>query len=501
MPVVSINVGVKVGSVWETEKEAGLSHLLEHMVFKGTKSFGPGEIATLVEGSGGEINAYTSLDQTVYFINLSSRYSDLGLKLIKEMVFDGANSASELAREKEVVLEEIRRGKDNPHKLVGEALFGLAYRTHPYGRPVIGFEATVRNFSRETVNEFYQRWYVPSNMVLGVCGDFDEGVMRREIDAQFGTVPDCPVTFPLLPEEPPPSKPRLLRLSNPVEGTYLNLAFPIPSFTHPDIAALDLLSHLLGDGETSRLEQIVKEKKGLVNNVHSYAFTPRFSGLFVIDVQLPAGKAHKILPAVFEEIDFFKNNPAPAENLARAKLNLKSSVFYEKETCEGTARKWMLYETTAGNYRFEEEYMNAIDRATEYDIRRAANRYLVGSRASTVLLHPERQKVALTFPQIVKQKKRPVGKKPYSLVETMGDIHKYRLVNGAVVLLRKNRRVPLISLKMAAPGGLNRPSKSPKSPSRSRVMWKVIRDAIRGGFRPVFCRTRPKPGWISFAMC
>ena len=454
MPVVSINVGVKVGSVWETEAEAGLSHLLEHMVFKGTKSFGPGEIAQLVEGSGGEINAYTSLDQTVYFINLSARTANLGLNLIKEMVFDATIDSAELAREKEVVLEEIRRGKDNPHKLAGEALFGLAYRKHPYGRPVIGYEETVRNFSRETVAEFYHRWYSPSNMVLGICGDFDPEKIKQQIEAEFGSIADRPVARPNLTDEPLPLKPHFLTLANPVEGTYLNLAFPIPSFVHPDIAALDLLSHLLGDGETSRLEQIVKEKKGLANSIHSYAFTPRFPGLFVIDAQVPAQKASRALSAILEEIEFFKKNLAPAENLARSKLNLKSSVFYEKETCEGTARKWMLFETTAGDYRFEEEYMNAIDRVTEYDIRRAANQYLEGTRASSVLLHPEKQKIKFSFPSGTKQKRRRGGGKPATLVETMGDIQKFRLANGAIVLLRENHRVPLVSLKMAANGGL-----------------------------------------------
>lgn len=472
MPVVSLNVGVKVGSVWETEKEAGLSHVLEHMVFKGTKSYGPGEIATIVESSGGELNAYTSLDQTVYFINLSSRYTDLGLNLIKEMVFDAKIDAAELAREKEVILEELRRGKDNPHKMLSEATFSLVYQKHPYGRPVIGYEETIQNFGHDFVFDFYKRWYSPSNMVLGICGDFEEKQMRETILKEFGSIPSSKVIRPEIPEEPLPTKPRQVLLSNPIEGNYLHYAFPIPHFKHPDIPALDLLSHVLGEGDTSRLEQIVKEKKGLVNSVHSYAFTPRFPGLFVIDAQIPPQKVEKVLPAVIEEVNYLKENLVSTENLDRGKLSIKSSIFYEKETCEGTARKWILYETIADDFGFEAQYMDAIDSVSEHDIRRVANDYLSSDRSSIALLHPEGQKVKISLPKKITKNKKTKRKKPYKLVETVGDIQKFRLDNGIAVITRENHRVPLIAFKHACYGGLR--YETPKTNGISQLMASLL---------------------------
>ncbi|MDO8519607.1 MAG: pitrilysin family protein, partial [Deltaproteobacteria bacterium] len=229
-PVISFNVGVKVGSVWEADDEAGLSHLLEHMVFKGTKSYGAGEIAVRVEASGGELNAYTSFDQTVYFINLGARHWKTGLNLIKEMVCDALIDPEELAREKEVVIEEINRGKDNPSNQLSEMLFGTAFKKHPYGRPIIGFEKLVRGFPREKVFGFYKRWYVPNNMVLGICGDFNEGEMKQAIEESFSGYTNHPLTRPTLASEPLPSTQRLVQKGNPVTGHYIAIGYPVPEF-------------------------------------------------------------------------------------------------------------------------------------------------------------------------------------------------------------------------------------------------------------------------------
>lgn len=449
-PVVSLNVGVKVGSVWERDNEAGLSHVLEHMVFKGTKSYGTGEIASLVEASGGELNAYTSFDQTVYFINLSSRYWRAGLNLIKEMVLLATIDPVELAREQEVILEEIRRGKDIPHNRLSELLFSTSYKKHPYGRPVIGFEKTVRGFSNKNVRRFYNNWYVPNNMVLGVCGNFNEHEMRRAISKEFGSAKPRRISRPSISKEPAPKKYRFAQLALPIQGNYMSTSFPVPAFKHKDTAALDILSHLLGDGETSRLIQILKEKRGLVTSISSCAYTPTFPGLFIIDALIPDKNIKKVLPAISEEINHIKKNGTPPENLDRAKMIIKSSIVYEKETCEGTARKWISYETTAGDFKYEKKYLADAENVTQADIQRVVSHYLRFDRASTALIQPQKNRPShLSFSGA-----RKPPKEKFQLIEEISGIKKYHLSNGVTILTRENRRLPLISIRQVSHGGL-----------------------------------------------
>ena len=451
-PVISFNIGVKVGSVWEADHEAGLSHLLEHMVFKGTKTYGAGEIAVKVEASGGELNAYTSFDQTVYFINLGARHWKTGLNLIKEMALDALIDPVELEREKEVVVEEIRRGKDSPHNQLSEMLFSTAFKKHPYGRPIIGFEKTVRGFPRDKVWDFYRRWYVPNNMVLGICGDFNEVEMKAEVERLFGGYANRPITRHPIATEPPLTAPLLAQKRNPVTGHYVNLAFPIPGFAHEDIPAVDLLAHYLGDGETSRLHQIVKEQKKLVNSIHAYAYTPSFPGLFIVDALVPKEKIPVVVPAIFEEIDFCRETLMPADQLKRAKLNMKSALFYEKETCEGTARKWMVYETTVNDFRFEETYLKKIDAVTSEDIRIAARKYLKKEAILAAYLHPEKDNSSLSLPGTGKRGK--VSRTAIELLEETNGIKKFKIKPGITLVTRENNRLPLVSLRLSQSGGL-----------------------------------------------
>ncbi|MHB8873028.1 MAG: M16 family metallopeptidase, partial [Myxococcaceae bacterium] len=172
--VAAFQVWVKVGSADERPDQAGLAHLHEHMLFKGTEKRGPGEIAREIEAHGGEINAWTSFDQTVYHIVIASQFARLGLDIVGDAVRRSAFDPAELARELEVVCEEIKRSADTPARRASRDLFATAYQHHPYRHPVIGTEASVRGFTREKILEFYRGHYAPSNMVLAAAGDFTE---------------------------------------------------------------------------------------------------------------------------------------------------------------------------------------------------------------------------------------------------------------------------------------------------------------------------------------
>src|SRR3954454_5529279 len=173
-PVTALQVWVRVGSADELSHEAGLAHLHEHMLFKGTARRGPGEIARTIEASGGEINAWTSFDQTVYHVVVASQFTAQGLDVLADAITQAAFDPQELEREIEVVCEEIKRSLDSPARKLSKELFANAYTRHPYGKPVIGTEESVRSFTREGILRFYRRWYRPENCVVVVVGDVRE---------------------------------------------------------------------------------------------------------------------------------------------------------------------------------------------------------------------------------------------------------------------------------------------------------------------------------------
>ena len=337
-PVVSMLVWIKAGSAVEQEGEYGLAHLMEHMVFKGTPTRGPGEIPREIEGAGGQTNAYTSFDQTVYYIDMAGRFMDRGLDVLADMVFNPALDPVEFEREKEVVIEEINRGMDIPAQRLSKALFQTAYLVHPYGRPVIGFSESVRAMTPENARAFHQRWYRPGNAILVVAGDFETSAIRKMIAENFGSIPAGDVIEDHRPVEPPQFQARAFVLNGDVQTARLDLAFHIPSVNHPDTKALDLLAVILGEGRTARFYQQIKRKKEIVNEIYASAYTPRDPGLFFIDAALATEQVPAAIQAVLDEIDQTAREPVDPDELARARLKIKAEFIRSRATMSGEAR-------------------------------------------------------------------------------------------------------------------------------------------------------------------
>ena len=237
-PVVSIQVWVKAGSFQETEGEEGVAHVHEHMLFKGTQTRGVGSIAREVEAAGGEINAYTSWDMTVYFVNMASRFMNEGIDILADIIENAAFDPQELEKEIQVILEEIRRSKDMPTTRLSETFFKTAYGAHPYGRPVIGFNETVQSFKREDVLRFYRNWYVPKNLVWVMVGDLDPATLMPMLEQKLSRIPDRPVPARQEAVVPSQSSPRAFVQEEDVKEAHLKLGFHIPDIAHPDVPAL-----------------------------------------------------------------------------------------------------------------------------------------------------------------------------------------------------------------------------------------------------------------------
>ena len=281
--LASVQVWVKTGSIHEGEHlGAGLSHYLEHMLFKGTTRRAGREISAEVQAHGGYINAYTTFDRTVYYIDLPSEHTGVAIDLLADAVLHSTLPADEAAKEKDVILREIAMTKDDPDSRLWDALFSTAFREHPYRQPIIGHQDVFSAVSHADLLAYYRARYVPNNLVVVIVGDIDLAATRAAVEQYFGSAPRVRLAPVLVPQESGQLAPRALHRNENVELTRGALAWPIPGLTHADAPMLDLLATVLGGGDSSVLWQEIREKTGLVHSIDASSWNPGTSGLFCI---------------------------------------------------------------------------------------------------------------------------------------------------------------------------------------------------------------------------
>ncbi len=453
-PVVALQIWARVGSADERDEEAGMCHFIEHMIFKGTEKRKVREMAREIESLGGRINAYTSYDQTVYHITIASRYADTALDILADAVQHSIFDPLELEREREVILEEIRMGKDNPSGQLFKQTMATLFRNHPYRRPVIGFESTIRAVTWDQMVSFFKKWYVPGRMVFIAVGDFDLSEMENKLKENFkGFKP----SFENLPErmkEPEQIGSRSILSQGSFKETYLQIAFPISSVTHEDSPALDVLSQILGGGETSRLVQKVKLEKGLVNSISASSFTPKDPGAFIIGATLPAENVEKASEAILREVIRLGEEGVTAEELYRIKVNIESDLIYDRQTVQGEARKIGYYEVIADDLQFEKEYMRRIRLLQSEEIQNIVKKYFKKSRlVISLLAPPEKADVlkSLSLNSIVEKVKFD---EPFTEKKEKPTAFKTVLDNGIRLIVKENRSIPIVSLQASFLGGV-----------------------------------------------
>jgi zinc protease len=387
-PVVAFQAWVKIGSADEPPELAGIAHVFEHMLFKGTKKRGVGQIAREVESSGGEINAWTSHDETVYHLVLASRFFDTGLDILADTLMNSSFDAGELERERNVVLEEIKQGNDDPERQAGLGLFQSVFDVHPYGRPIIGTVATVRKLRRDDILAFFANHYVASNVTLVVVGDFDAAAAKAKIAKAFKPMARGVAVGPR-PPQPDQTGLRVQGAARDVKEAQILMGFRTPEINHPDIPTLDLLAVLLGQGDSCRLNLEVVRNRQLATSTSAYLFSARDPGALVIGVSLPPGRVEEAVRAVLDEVLRMTFEEVPPEEMAKAKTILESDRVYDKETVQGYARKLGFFSAIAGDPNFEERYLATLQKTTAADLRRVAAQYLRTANMSIYVQVPE----------------------------------------------------------------------------------------------------------------
>ena len=300
--VATVQIWVKAGSIYEEKHEAGITHLIEHMIFKGTPTRAPGEVAGAIEAMGGQINAYTSYEYTVYHATLSSRNWAEALEVLTDAVLHSNFDAEELTREKKVVLEEIRMRKDRANIALFQELMAKAYTVHPYRLPISGTAESVTAISREDILRYMKNHYHPDNFTVVVVGDVRVQQVLDSVNNLMAGLPRSDAQPPTIPREPAQTATRLFALSEDVNQTQLALAFPGSAFKGQDAAILDVMTTILASGETSRLYTTLRNDKGLVYRIDGSAFTPKDPGLLEFTATLDADKVAPALEETLTEI-------------------------------------------------------------------------------------------------------------------------------------------------------------------------------------------------------
>jgi zinc protease len=474
--VAELQVWARVGSADEGPGEAGLAHFHEHMLFKGTATRDVSEVAGAIEGVGGRVNAYTSYDVTVYHATAPADGLTVARDVLVDMVRASRFDPEEIAREIEVVLEEIRRSEDAPSQVCAEALFAAAFAVHPYRAPILGPPESVARFDRARVEAFYRRWYAPDNLVVVASGAFDTASLAGALRAAWRDAAPGGARR-ARPAEPPRPEPRAVLLRRPFERACFELAWPAVSLAHPDTPFLDLLAFVLGEGESSRLVRRVKEAEGLVDRIDASCYTPLDPGLFGVSGDLETERLPAALAAIAREVEEVRHVPVSTEELEKARANFLAGEHFERESVTGRARKLGSFELLAGDWRADRAYLDAVRGATPEDLLRVARRHLDASRATVAVVAPEEAPAELDEKSLLEaiaggaaggaRAAVPVPLGPPASAPRVAPasgsaraasgvpaIASYRLANGAVLHVEARREVPVVAVRAAFHGGL-----------------------------------------------
>jgi zinc protease len=439
-PVVSAQAWAMAGSIHEGRwLGAGLSHVLEHMLFKGTTTRPGSRIDQEVQEAGGYMNAYTSFDRTVYHIDVPNTGARTAIDILCDIMQHASLPPDELTKEMDVIRREMDMNVDDPGRRASRRLFETAYTRSPYRLTVIGYPDIFNELKPDDIRGYYTEKYAPNNVFYVVTGDIqnDEVVAQiREAYAQSKAKAMPPM---VLPEEPKQTAAREIVEEAPIELGHLHFAWHIPELRHPDVPALDVLAVLLGSGRSSRLFQQVRERQGLVHHVDAWTYSPGNPGLFGISAIVDADKFTASRDAILAEIEKIKSISVSSNEVQKAVKQFTSATLSTRKTMEGQANdlggSWL----AANNLTFSERYLAAVKRVTHGDVQRVARQYVTAENRTLYALLPNG-----TSPKIS------------AAVETNSDqpVKKFELPNGLRLLVKENHRLPFVEFRAAFKGGV-----------------------------------------------
>lgn len=440
-PVASVQAWCRTGSIHEGKwLGAGLSHILEHMLFKGTSSRAPGVIASQVQDEGGYINAYTSNDRTVYWIDVPAKGASRAVDILADAMMNATLPEAEYNKEQEVIRREFAMGYDNPDRTASLLLFRSAYHTSPFKEPVIGHLDIYNRLTRQDVLDYYKRRYVPNNLCFVVVGDVKAREIRDQLATFFEKHPRVALEPVPIPEEPPQLGKQEGRDTFPTDLSRMNIAWRAPGATSPDAPAVEVLSAVLANGTSSILNSEIREKRGLVHQIGGglYTLSPT-EGLVYIGAVADPTKREAAEKAILGEVAKVARDGVTDAQLSKAKKSLLSDHYHGLATARGRASDYGNGWLMTGNAEFGRRYLEAIEKVTPSDIRRVASQYLRDEGLTVTSLDPA---------------SKDQGSPSAAATTASGETSRSVLPNGLTVLIHPDDRLPLISINALFRGGL-----------------------------------------------
>lgn len=388
-PVATFNVFYHVGSRNEVTGKTGLSHLCEHLMFRGTKKYGPEEFSNIIQESGGEDNAFTTADYTDYFEVINRDHLDVPISLEADRM---ANFAPQgFASEKAVVMEERRlRTEDNPEDALAEMTQAAAYVEHPYHWPVIGWMHDIEGLTLEDALNYHSIYYSPQNAIVVVVGDFNgDQVMNRIRDA-FGGIKNGAPPPPIDELEPPQDGERRVIVRHAANLPAFAVAYHSPNYKDVnDAYALEIAGEILGDGKSSRLyKDLVEDKQMVVNVDVEYEMTSFDPGLFWVSAQMRPGiKSEDVVAEVDHQIAALRDQPVAEAELQKAKNLEQAGFIFGQDSVFQQASELGLYQML-GSYKMVDQYLPNIDKVTAGDVQRVVKQYLADTNRTLGTLVP-----------------------------------------------------------------------------------------------------------------
>lgn len=375
-PVVYFSIWFKVGSANEQLGQSGMSHLLEHMLFKGTPTRKPGEISATLQQNGAEFNATTSFDRTNYFETLASDRLELAMQLESDRMQNSLFDAAQHQKEMSVVRSEYEGGENNPSSALTKAVRLAAHQVHPYRWTTIGFRSDIENISRDEMFAYYKKYYVPNNATIVMVGDFDTKTALGMVSKYFGAIAARPIQGHFITPEPEQQGERRVTVRRAGTVRQVQIGYHIPPFDHVDRYAIDVLESVLSGGRTGRFFGSLIQT-GLASGADAYDYGLRDADLAFLDATAQPGKTNAELEkGLLAELDKIKSTPISDEELQRVLKQAEAQYIYGQDSVQSQGRQ-LGENAMRGDWRYGENYLANLRRVTPADVQRVAQKYFV----------------------------------------------------------------------------------------------------------------------------
>jgi zinc protease len=391
-PIVTVQTWYRVGSRNETRGHTGLAHFLEHMMFKGTPTYGPRQFARLVEQNGGQDNAFTTADVTSYYVNIVSDKVDLVLDLEADRMQNLLLDPKDIDSERQVVIEERRtRTEDDPSGLLWEEVNALAFRAHPYGQPVIGWMQDLGQITPPALRAFYKTYYVPNNALVVAVGDFSGPALLEKIRARFGTIPRGGEPPAVTAVEPPQNgERRLLVRKAEARLPVVYIAYHVPNQKSDDAPALEMLSTILSGGRASRLyRSLIYDRQIALDAGGDYSWFAFDPSLFWFWATAMPGQTPETLEKeLLAEMAKLAREPVTDLELTRARNQIEAAFVFQEDSVHRRAALLARFELSGG-HALKDQYLRRMRAVTAADVQRVARTYFLDQKKNIGVLLPQ----------------------------------------------------------------------------------------------------------------